>query len=131
MRQMRQIVGNAAPRNSVTLKRLGQPRLLAVMRVPRRDGVFHLHHLPLPSLFDGGPLKQMSVFPVKPQPFPWRTRAFHQRTILSRGGTAGKGSVIVLNRSMAVFAVDFDRVSRFTVQLAVAVHVLIKMAIYA
>ena len=53
------------PGHAVLLQRLGQPRLLRVVRIARRDGVERLHDLPLAAFDDVGALEEFAVLPVE------------------------------------------------------------------
>ena len=58
-------VVDVAPGHAVLLQRLGQPRLLRVVRIARRDGVERLHDLPLAAFDDVGSLEEFAVLPVE------------------------------------------------------------------
>src|ERR1035438_6096789 len=65
VRQLRRVATCAAPGVAVLLDGLGEPRFLAVARVPGSNGVDYLYHLPFLFFLQHRALKEATSFPVE------------------------------------------------------------------
>src|ERR1700694_1689684 len=125
------IAGRRAPRDSVLPQRLGQARGLAVMGIPWRDAVDHLHYFPRTAWIEIRSLIDFAVFLIEP---PLSRRSPLQRKVRStcrRRGRRGSQRGFRFHGPMAIHAVDLDGVARFAIQIPVAVTIALKVTVGA
>ena len=72
--QLRQIIliDNCSPRHTISLNRLGQTRLLAVVRTARSNGVEYLHYFPFLIWVHDRALEEAITAPIKLLLLEWR-----------------------------------------------------------
>src|SRR6185369_17726233 len=129
VRELGRIGGRVAPGAAVRLHRLGQARLLAVARVAGRHRVHDLRDFPLDVFVHHRPLGDLAAAAGEARLAPGRAEP---REVHAGRGGAGRGQVgRTRDRAVTVDAVDLDGRARLAVELAVAVHVLLEVAVHA
>ena len=102
------------------------------MHVAGRDGISGLNDFPLLILFGHGALNYGAIgAPFEAAKAPRSAQSVEMTAAFGSGGTGSDKRGFVANRAVAIDAVDFDGGARLTVNFAVAVIVLRKMAVVA
>jgi hypothetical protein len=131
MSQLGRLDASVAPGAAILLNRLGEARFLAVVRITRRNRVEYLHDFPLLIFVEHRALEQLIVLPVEAPLAPGRAQHLQSRASGRRGNARRSEVGPLLNRAVTIHAIHFDRVSRLSVELAVAMVVLNKVAVDA
>ena len=101
------------------------------MRIAGRDGVESLHDFPLEIGFDHGTLIELAGAPFEAALAPWRAQHFEMRAAVGSGGSRRDQRGVLVDRAVAIDAIEFDRGARLGVEVSAAVIILLEMAIGA
>ena len=115
----------------VALQRLREARLLAIVRIAGRDSVEDLDDFPIFVFLEHRALIEPAFFPVETALQPWRAQAGQVGAPVGSSRPGRDQSCALLDGTVAVYAIDLDRVAGFAVELAVTVAVLLEMAVDA
>src|ERR1700747_1480153 len=101
------------------------------MRVATSDSVARLHHFPFFILFARRALDQGITAPFEATQPPRRAQSFELPSARRRGRPGNNEAGSRTDSAVAVYAIDFNRGTRFAVNFSIAVIVLPEMAIGA
>ncbi len=122
---------NVAPGHAVGAQGLRQPRFFVVVRIARRDRIERLHHFPFLVRIHHRALVEPPVAPLESPPAPRRSQRVEMRSARRRRGPGSEQGRALLDRAVAIDAIEFDRGARLAEQFSRAVRVLLEMAIHA